>query len=53
MNNPEIIGYHGFGHTDPKLITGGDEGFDLRFSKRANYGKGNYFARSIQGCKSY
>ena len=43
-NKTEKIGFHGFRTTDPLLITHGDEGFDLRYSKVRAYGKANYFA---------
>ena len=46
-------GYHGYGQTNPELITLGDEGFDLRYSKRAVYGKANYFSAKPDSCKTY
>ena len=46
-------GFHGYGQTDPNLIMTGSEGFDLRYSKRAVYGKANYFANHHGDCLSY
>jgi hypothetical protein len=37
--------WHGTGKTNPKLITNGEEGFDIRFSRAGEYGFGNYFAK--------
>jgi hypothetical protein len=38
--------WHGSRNTDPKLITNGEEGFDIRFSGVGKlYGNGNYFAK--------
>jgi len=37
--------WHGTGATPSKLITDGDEGFDMRFcDKEGFFGPGNYFA---------
>ena len=38
--------WHGTGNTPSYCITDSDEGFDLRFSKRAAHGIGNYFAEN-------
>ena len=36
--------WHGTGQTDPKFISDGEEGFDMRFGYNGTHGIGNYFA---------
>jgi hypothetical protein len=36
--------YHGTRKIDPAEIYGGEEGFDIRYAKRAMWGKAIYFA---------
>ena len=36
--------WHGARNTDSKLITDGEEGFDIWFARNGKYGVGNYFA---------
>lgn len=49
----QMTAFHGYGQTNPEKITLGDEGFDLRYSKRAIYGKANYFSAKPESCKTY
>ena len=47
------MAFHGTGIVLPKSVYTSDEGFDLRFSKRAVYGAGNYFGIKIENCFDY
>jgi hypothetical protein len=38
--------FHGCGATDPKIIYGGEDGLDIRFSNAGAYGQGIYFANN-------
>ena len=40
----EELLFHGTRETQPDLIYMGDEGFDMRFSAKGYWGRGNYFA---------
>ena len=45
---PEIYGFHGSGKTDPYKIIKSKEGFDIKFCKPGNHGKGLYFAKEFE-----
>jgi len=36
--------WHGTRTTDPRIISGSEEGFDMRFANAGMWGTGNYFA---------
>ena len=40
----EELLFHGTSDTQPEVIYMGDEGFDMRFSEKGFWGRGNYFA---------
>ena len=49
----EKLLFHGTSTTDPKEIYKGDSSFDIKFNKRALWGKGNYFAVNASFSDSY
>ena len=45
--------FHGTRDTDPKEIYKGDSSFDIKFSREAMWGKGNYFAVNASYSNKY
>ena len=49
----EKLLFHGSGSHNPREIYQGDASFDMRFSRRGVWGKGNYFAANASYSDSY
>lgn len=45
--------FHGSRGTQPDLIYGSEDGFDMRFSNPGAYGRGTYFADNSQYSSAY
>lgn len=51
VNEKEL--FHGTRGNDPKNIYGGEEGFDMRFSRQGMWGRANYFAENSSYSSGY
>ena len=51
VNEKEL--FHGTRTNEPKLIYGGEDGFDMRYSAQGMWGKANYFAAKASYSNSY
>ena len=49
----QISLWHGTRGTDPELIINGEEGFDIKYSRKGLWGKGLYFAKMASYSDSY
>ena len=45
--------FHGTRNTDPGLIIGSEEGFDMRFLQQGKWGRGVYFSDSLKYSNDY
>ncbi len=49
----ELNLFHGTRANDPKLIYGGEDGFDMRLGHRGSWGRANYFSVSASHCNRF
>lgn len=49
----QLLLFHGTSDNNPSLIYGGDNSFDMRYSRQGFWGRGNYFAVNASYSDSY